>query len=473
MQMERNRKMDGKLKDDLDTKKNIQVIKISIGHINKKLDEIKSDTHEIKKSSTSKVPLIFAIVSLIFTISGVSVVGIIDRLESKAKSDVHEDKDTGQMEKESDTNLDFQKVIDLETNKDWWEKNIVGTSYEPDLDVQKWLTNAVDYTYDWDSYNPCLLYGDEEDRIENAGLVGRTENFLLYDISINNGSMLIKTSEDSYVLAEGIRSSIWNGTLQPQPSIMEVDYDNDGDNELAIYINVLRGTGETIDSLFMVDKASDGCWYMFQFLYMDYLDAVYEEYNGTIINGSSYFVWNGNVIDIPQELNDTRLFPDYCIGNIVSIDYYSEQILIRLEVGYNFDNYWDYSKGHGISAEVNYKGEGKWELSDYAYYNDILERYVTRIMGLYLMGDVETIAQEYEIDCPVLSQSVTEYDIVEILYNSGMFGEDNFQVDIEYTIDHIDITHYAILTVQKVDSSDNSGTVIDGLWKICDFTIIN
>lgn len=449
--MERNRKTDEVLKNDLDISKGIQTVAKNLGYTNEKLEDIIRIIYEIKKSSIAKISMIIAFATLLVTIVTGFDIGSIDWWKS---------------------NLGFQKVIDLEKNKDWWEKNIVGIPYEPDLDVRKCLANAVDYTNDWDSYNPCLLY-DEEDRTENAGLVGRTENFLLYDISMSDGSMLIKTSEDSYVLAEGIRSSIWNGVLQSQPSLMEVDYDNDGDNELAIYIHVLSGTGESIDSLFMVDKVSDGCWYMFQFLYMDYLDAVYEECSGVIIDGSSYFVWNGNVIDIPQELNDTKLYPDYCMGNIVEIDYCSEQILIKLGVGYNFGNYWDYSKGHGISAEVKYKGEGKWELSNYAYYNDILERYVTRIMDLYLTGDVETIAQEYDIDCPVLSQSATEYDIVEILYNSGMFGNDTFQMDIKYTIDCIDITHYAILTIKKVDSSNSSGTEANDLWKICDLKIIN
>lgn len=133
------------------------------------------------------------------------------------------------------------------------------------------IKKATDYTNDWTAYDPLLFQYNKDTRLINVGLVGKTESFSLYDISINDGSMLVKTSEDSYVLAEGICSTSTTGG-SPQPSIMEADYDNDGDNELAIHVWLIHGTGVSIDSLFIVDKASDGCWYMFQFLIKDFIN---------------------------------------------------------------------------------------------------------------------------------------------------------------------------------------------------------
>lgn len=373
-------------------------------------------------------------------------------------------------EKERDESSSFQTVIDFEKNKHWSEKHIIGIPYEPDSNVLKWINAAKDYTNDWEDYEPQLVYHNGDKELEYAKLVGKTENFFLYDIFIKNGSMLIKTSEDSYVLAEGIPSTSTTGG-SPQPLIMEADYDNDGDNELAIRVWLLHGTGESIDSLFIVDKASDGCWYMFQFLYKDYLNVLYKEYDSKTLGDNLYFVWNDSVIDIPQKLENKTHFDYYCVGEIVDIEYCSEEIIMKLEAGYNVDDYWDYSIGHGISAKVHYQGEGKWELAEYDYYNDSLEKYVTKIMDLYLKKNMEALEQECDFTFPTFDSDVTEYDIVKIIYDSSKFGNDTFRVDVYYTVDNIGITFHAILTIKQIDSSYSSDTGLNILWKICDLMI--
>lgn len=356
-------------------------------------------------------------------------------------------------EKEQNETSYFQKVIELDSNKYWFDKDIIGIPYKPNPDMLKWINNATDYTNDWDAYDPTLFSNNEDTALENIGLVGKTENFLLYDSSLNDGSMLIKTSEDSYVLAEGICSTSTTGG-SPQPSMMEADYDNDGDNELAICVWLLHGTGLSRDSLFMVDKASDGQWYMFQFQLMDCLDAIKEKYTREIIDDKLYFVWNNNRIDIPQKLENKEHFDYYGVGQIVDIEVSYEEILIKLSVGYIMDDtyIWDYSRGHGISAKVQYQGEGKWELANYDYYNDSLEKYITQIMDLYFTGD-------------------TEHNIVKILYDSSKFGDNTFRVDVLYTVDYADITYLcnALLTIKQIDASS---TMSYDFWEICDFFIL-
>ena len=63
---------------------------------------MKSDIGEIKKSSTSKLPVIIAIITLLVAISGVSVVGILDRWKSKTESEVKIVDDKSESEPESE-----------------------------------------------------------------------------------------------------------------------------------------------------------------------------------------------------------------------------------------------------------------------------------------------------------------------------------------------------------------------------------
>lgn len=377
------------------------------------------------------------------------------------------------IEKERNETLPLQKVIDSEKKKYWLEKQIIGIPYKPKLSEMRRINKANDYTNDWDAYDPQLFYCNNN-RLVNVGLVGKTENFLLYDISIKDGSMLIKTSEDSYVLAEGIcGTSTTGGSLQP--SIMEADYDNDGDNELAIRVWVVHGTGISIDSLFMVDKASDGCWYMFQFLIKDFFNEIYKKYNSTVIDNMLYFSWENNIIDIPQKLENIKHFDYYCIGRIAKIEYSAEEILVKFAVGYNLDFCWDYSSGHGIMAKLQYQGENKWKLIDYDYYNESLERYITKIMDLYFTNNIATVEQECNIKFPTFYKSITEYDIIEILYDKREFGNDTFRVDVMFTVHTVDVremTYQAILTIMQNDSYNSTDNMTFSLWKICDFMII-
>ncbi|MDE7017991.1 MAG: hypothetical protein K2P65_10550 [Lachnospiraceae bacterium] len=86
--MGRNRKADRELKNTLDAiKESSQRIAENTGRMNEKLDDVKSGVSEIEKSATSKLPIIIAIIALLVTISGVSVVGMIDRMKAKTESD--------------------------------------------------------------------------------------------------------------------------------------------------------------------------------------------------------------------------------------------------------------------------------------------------------------------------------------------------------------------------------------------------
>ena len=85
--MGRNRKMDRGFKSTLDgIKESAKTIAKNTGRTNEKLDDMKSDIGKITKSSTSKLPVIIAVITLLVTVSGVSVIGVYDRSKSKTRS---------------------------------------------------------------------------------------------------------------------------------------------------------------------------------------------------------------------------------------------------------------------------------------------------------------------------------------------------------------------------------------------------
>lgn len=86
--MGRNRRTDRELKNTLNAiKESSQTVAENTRSTNEKLDDMKSDVAEIRDSSTSKLPIIIAVITLLVAISGVSVVGIIDRMKAKTESE--------------------------------------------------------------------------------------------------------------------------------------------------------------------------------------------------------------------------------------------------------------------------------------------------------------------------------------------------------------------------------------------------
>ena len=99
--MGRNRKMDRGFKSTLDgIKESAQTIAKNTGRTNEKLDDMKSDIGKITKSSTSKLPVIIAVITLLVTVSGVSVIGVYDRWKSKTRSEMETANDESKTESE-------------------------------------------------------------------------------------------------------------------------------------------------------------------------------------------------------------------------------------------------------------------------------------------------------------------------------------------------------------------------------------
>lgn len=82
-----NEKLDS-MKDDISAvRESSQTVAANTERTNEKLEDMGSDVSEIKKSTTSKLSIIIAVITLLVAVSGISVVGVIDRLKAKQESD--------------------------------------------------------------------------------------------------------------------------------------------------------------------------------------------------------------------------------------------------------------------------------------------------------------------------------------------------------------------------------------------------
>ena len=83
-----NEKLDG-MKDDISAVREIsQTVAVNTERTNEKLEDMGSNVNEIKKSTSSKLPIIIAIITLLVAVSGISVAGVIDRLKAEQDSDL-------------------------------------------------------------------------------------------------------------------------------------------------------------------------------------------------------------------------------------------------------------------------------------------------------------------------------------------------------------------------------------------------
>ena len=120
--MGRNRKTNREANNNMDAIKensktiaeNSQTIVENTAHTNEKLDDMKKDVTEIRKN---KVGTIIAIITLIVTISGVSVAGVIDWLKSKTELEAVIVVDESESEPETESEPEYTIYLYPEYSK--------------------------------------------------------------------------------------------------------------------------------------------------------------------------------------------------------------------------------------------------------------------------------------------------------------------------------------------------------------------
>jgi len=352
---------------------------------------------------------------------------------------------------------------DTEEKEFWGKKLIVGTTFEPDTDLRKRILDAPDYASDWGNFHPVY----EGDMTENINLIGKTQHFLLYGTS-DTESMIIKAPDNRYILAVVPYTS----NYMTQPLLNEMDYDRDGENELAIIIYVLHGTGCSIRTLFMVDKASDGKWYMYQLVENEYLPKLEAKFDTVYTKDGIKLLFDGKYVGItlPMDNEFRRSSVNYKFhaGMQIQISFIEDRIELNADLGGYSDNFYSGEfTGHRINADIVYLGEGKWDLKNFRYSDINIDSVIKDALTFYFTGQTDELNQYCMADGSHLKEIRKKSNDVSVL-------------NISYPVDNMDSGEVEAHTTVRLDGSSSlinvtvSMKLTDSLtntWKVVEIDV--
>ena len=352
---------------------------------------------------------------------------------------------------------------DTEEKEFWGKKLIVGTTFEPDTDLRKRILDAPDYASDWGNFHPVY----EGDMTENINLIGKTQHFLLYGTS-DTESMIIKAPDNRYILAVVPYTS----NYMTQPLLNEMDYDRDGENELAIIIYVLHGTGCSIRTLFMVDKASDGKWYMYQLVENEYLPKLEAKFDTVYTKDGIKLLFDGKYVGItlPMDNEFRRSSVNYKFhaGMQIQISFIEDRIELNADLGGYSDNFYSGEfTGHRINADIVYLGEGKWDLKNFRYSDINIDSVIKDALTFYFTGQTDELNQYCMADGSYLKEIRKKSNDVSVL-------------NISYPVDNMDSGEVEAHTTVRLDGSSSlinvtvSMKLTDSLtntWKVVEIDV--
>lgn len=339
----------------------------------------------------------------------------------------------------------------------WGDKLIVGTTFEPDPDLRNRIEKAPSYIDSW--WDLPLVTEDiigtpqEEEIYKAVNLIGETQSFSLYGTSYL-GSMIIKTSDNGYVFAD----IPFTSNYLTQPLLNEMDYDQDGESELAIIIYVLHGTGVSIKTLFMIDKAGDGTWNMYQLLESEYLPQIEANFDTVYVDNSIKLLFKGEYVGptLPMdELEGRNSSYKFYAGMQTQIRFIEDRIVLSTDLGGFSDTIitGDYI-GHRINADIIYLGEGKWGLQNFRYSNASIDSQIERALTLYFTGNIRELNQYYMVDGSQLkeiSERSHDVTILDISYPNDNLDSGEVEAYVAVRVDKSDSLFYVTMTMKLVD----------------------
>ncbi|MBQ7942520.1 MAG: hypothetical protein IJ326_00485 [Lachnospiraceae bacterium] len=257
------------------------------------------------------------------------------------------------------------------SRESWDNPSIIGEQYTPD-DMEAEILKGLlpDYSERWQDWSvDYWTKWDSESCYYQIFQIEETESFSVYGTYIDS-RMIIETFDNSYVQI----NSYFTSNYGTQPQVMEMDFDQDGSLELAIITLTKHGTGVCIDDIWMVDKAGDGKWYVYELQYDWYqiLDDLYD-YQDT--EQGLALVIKDEVVAVYSEVS-SELSEKYGVGNHIYFEFADEKIILRtLFQVYTEDMMMPIYSGGYLVAELGYQGEGEWNIQDYAYESDTCDWY--------------------------------------------------------------------------------------------------
>lgn len=289
-------------------------------------------------------------------------------------------------------------------------------------------------------------------------LMSETEHFALY--SMHEGEAMAVQTPECLVYAEVPPIS----NYEIEPLIQEQDFDNDGKEELAIITYALHGTGISIRSLFMVDKAPDSSWNIYHYLEDDYTKELTSHFDTQYTEEGVRLIFDGEPTGAIEKVDQEELDNEYAYyaGSQIDFRFIEEKIILRAELaGYSNINYAGNYPGHELEAALNYMGEGKWEFASVNYADAGITELIENAIPLYLTGQTEEVNEHYTVsgtELPYFGETNQEVIILSILVPKEDLEGDEAEVYVTIRRDGSDSLDYLHVPMKK-ESSD-----IDRAW---------
>ncbi len=282
-------------------------------------------------------------------------------------------------------------------------------------------------------------------------LMGETEQFALY--GVHEGEAMAVRTPDSLVYAEVPLIS----NYEIEPLIQEQDFDNDGKEELAIITYVLHGTGISIRSLFMVDKAPDNSWNIYHYLEEDYTKELTSHFDTQYTQEGVRLIFDGEPVGVTEKVDQEELDNEYAYyaGSQIDFHFVEEKIILRAELaGYSNINHTGNYPGHELEACLNYMGDGKWGKFTYLNYTDAgITELIENAIPLYLTGQAEEVNEYYTVpgmELPYFGETNQEITILSISGIKEDLDGDETEAYISIRRDGSDSLDYLHVPVKKV-----------------------
>ena len=301
------------------------------------------------------------------------------------------------------------------------------------------LKNAKDVRTKWSN----MSYVPEEGTENDTYLIGKTKQFTLY----GKGDFETMLLECNGKYAE-IRHDYTSNYMTPL-ELMEMDFDEDGQNELSIKFNVKHGTGLYIDTFLLADFGLDNQLYVHQFLAEDFTAQLAEHLSFEKTEKGIQPLVEGKPAGLfAENENDMDSFSATSVGAQMRF-YYNEiknEVQLSGEIMLLIDGYpgnlW--TSGNDITATVHWDGT-HFYLSDFTSKNRSLDEQV-----YYALADLYDVPDLYYVD---------------VRYDSAKMNQETMVISAEILSDENDSSYdYAEVHLKRAYTNYLSGWEIENIY---------
>ena len=330
---------------------------------------------------------------------------------------------------------------------------VIGTPCEP-AKVGWDMSNVRDLRGGFSS----LGYEPEAGTENYTYLLAQTDDFRLYGKGDFQTMLLEKNGSYALILCEYM--SNW-GYL---PEIYEADYDGDKETELSIILNLLHGTGVSIDTFFVADQNADGGLYVYQYLDDDYLAELRRHLSFAETEAGTQPYVDGAEAGFALLADESgKLYDNILIGD--QIRFWTDvnsagdgKLSVSAEIEFITDEsvIADYN-GSSIRAEVKYSDGGNFALGNAeVFHNELNDKLLYEAQDYYMQGLGDPADIQYGTS-PAKSVQVENIDYITI---SETEVEASCQVFVDGERRHLNF----LLKPYKAEKINRVGNI--GTWEI-------